>query len=160
MRDDQEKKTMNERIRAFYKQSGGPNNPQIETIIEKHLLYGKDHGVPGKRETFKDAMLEVFLDDYSTKDIVMWLLKAKYDISDRWQELIVGKTMDQIAAAEEMTSDKEPSVSDNIKLAQLEQRLVKLENNIGKIVTLLEDANNSQNNNESMTNRIIRSQGF
>ncbi|RFU65473.1 hypothetical protein [Peribacillus glennii] len=134
MQNEQEKKTMKERIRAFYAQSGGPNNPQIERIIEKHLLDGKDHGVPCKRETFKDAVRDVFLDDYSTKDIVMWLLKTKYDISDRWYELVNGRSADLIAAAKEFTGDES-------RLNQIEDRLMRVEENLNRLISYMEHTN-------------------
>ncbi|CAH0347392.1 hypothetical protein [Bacillus sp. CECT 9360] len=131
MRNEQEKKTMNERIQAFYAQSGGPNNPQISRIIEKHLLDGKDHGTPGKRETFRDAIRDVFLDDYSTKDIVMWLLKTKYDIGDRWEELIKARSGELGAAAKEMQGDES-------KLEQMEERLLRMEENLNRLVAHLQ----------------------
>lgn len=128
MRNVEEAKTMNERIRAFYKQSGGPNNPQIERIIEKHLLYGKDHGVPGKRETFKDAMMDVLLDDFSTKDLIMWVLKTKYDLADRWQELVGGQNPELVAAAKEEWEKRD----------QLEDRMAALEQKLDQMLKLLE----------------------
>ncbi|PLR96367.1 hypothetical protein [Bacillus sp. T33-2] len=147
MIDEREKKTMNERIRAFYQQSGGPNNPQISRIIEKHLLDGKDHGAPGKRESFKDAMLEVFLDDYTTKDIILWLLKTKYDISDRWQELVSGRTNQFVAVAAE-----EPQ-PDESRLNKLEDRLLRLETSIEKIVHYLETNEPSKHEAENQTQK-------
>lgn len=128
MRNVEEAKTMNERIRAFYKQSGGPNNPQIERIIEKHLLYGKDHGVPGKRETFKDAMMDVLLDDFSTKDLIMWVLKTKYELADRWQELVGGQNPELVAAAKEEWEKRD----------QLEDRMAALEQKLDQMLKLLE----------------------
>lgn len=50
MAEKQEKMTMNQRIEAFYRQSGGPSSPEIDKILAEHLMYGKDHGVPGKRK--------------------------------------------------------------------------------------------------------------
>jgi hypothetical protein len=131
MENEQEKKTMNERIKAFYAQSGGPNNPQINQIIEKHLLYGKDHGVPGKRETFKDAMLDVFLDDFSTKDFVMWLMKTKYDLSDRWQELVSARAGSQIAAAHDGPREAR-------RLEQFEDRLIDMESKLQTILDYIQ----------------------
>lgn len=139
MRDDQEKKTMNERIRAFYAQSGGPNNSQIQQIIEKHLLYGKDHGIPGKRETFKDAVTDVFLDDFSTKDMVMWLLKSKYDLQDRWQELIQSRK----GAAPSSSTPAE-----NRRLESVEHRLNTIEE---KIETILDHLTHLQNKNSKIS---------
>lgn len=139
MRDEQEKKTMNERIQAFYRQSGGPNNAQIGRIIEQHLLNGKDHGVPGKRETFKDAIMEVFLDDYSTKDLVMWLLKTKYDISDRWEEFVGGKPSDPEVAATQMMDRIEQD-----KVAKLEERLASVEQKLEVISNFIQSVEKSQ----------------
>jgi hypothetical protein len=146
MRDDEEKQTMNERMRAFYEQSGGPNNPQITGIIEKHLLNGKDHGVPGKRETFKDAVLDVFLDDYSTKDIVMWLLKTKYDIGDRWQELVKGRSTEFLAAAKEFQGDS--------KLEHIEERLLRVEENLNKLVAYLDQSGDKNDFVNKETSRV------
>ena len=64
-RDEQERLTMQQRIDAFYRQSGGPNNPEIKKILEKHLLYGKDHGMPGYKETIEDAFIDTVVNDPS-----------------------------------------------------------------------------------------------
>ncbi|CAM3843354.1 hypothetical protein ALPO108162_08565 [Alicyclobacillus pomorum] len=55
--------TMSQRIEAFYRQSGGPNNPDIDRLLEKHLLYGKDHGMPGYKETIEDAFIDTVVND-------------------------------------------------------------------------------------------------
>ncbi|WP_251549771.1 hypothetical protein [Neobacillus muris] len=137
---DEEKKTMNERIKAFYAQSGGPNNPQINQIIEKHLLYGKDHGAQGKRETFKDAIMDVFLDDFSTKDMVMWLLKTKYDMKDRWEELISVRSVNgQIAAGHDNSGEIQ-------RLEKLEYRMAAIEE---KLQTILEHVQQNPMNSSS-----------
>lgn len=88
MSDEQEKLTMKQRIDAFYRQSGGPNNPEITKILNKHLLYGKDHGVPGRRETIKDAFTEVFLSDRSTQPIVLGLMKMGQSIRNEWDRYL------------------------------------------------------------------------
>lgn len=124
--DEQEKVTMSKRIQAFYEQSGGPNNPKINQIIEKHLLYGKDHGTPGQRETLKDAFLEVFLDDHSTKGIIMWLLRQKFETQDRWNEFINKGDPGLQRIAEEFAR------MNNSHLEELEKRLNGLEKNIEK----------------------------
>ncbi|EKP95557.1 hypothetical protein [Thermaerobacter subterraneus] len=69
--------TMEERIQAFFRQSGGPNNPQIPKLVEKHLLYGKDHGIPGYRETFADAFIDAVVGDPS--------LLLIYERLQRWR---------------------------------------------------------------------------
>ncbi|GAB6876584.1 hypothetical protein [Thermaerobacter litoralis] len=69
--------TMEERIQAFFRQSGGPNNPQIPKLVEKHLLYGKDHGIPGYRETFADAFIDAVVGDPS--------LLLIYERVQRWR---------------------------------------------------------------------------
>jgi hypothetical protein len=61
----EEKMTMEERIKAFYQQSGGPHNSQIPKLLEKHLLYGKDHGMAGYKETFEDAVIDTLVNDPS-----------------------------------------------------------------------------------------------
>lgn len=60
-----QKLTMQQRIDAFYRQSGGPNNPDIKKFLDKHLMYGKDHGVPGSKETMENAFLDMVINDDS-----------------------------------------------------------------------------------------------
>ncbi|UOE75812.1 hypothetical protein [Parageobacillus thermoglucosidasius] len=85
MKEEHEKMTMSQRIAAFYRQSGGPGNPQISRILEEHLLYGKDHGVPGKKEDIKDVFTEVFLNDHSTQPLVMGLLRVRMALKEQWE---------------------------------------------------------------------------
>lgn len=59
------KMTMEERIQAFYRQSGGPHNSKIHKLLEEHLLNGKDHGMPGHKETFEDAIMHTVMNDPS-----------------------------------------------------------------------------------------------
>lgn len=101
MGEAHESMTMNQRIEAFYRQSGGPGNPEIDRILEKHLMNGKDHGVPGQKETIKDAFAEVFLDDRSTRGIALGLLRMEYHMKDQWEAFLNGRTPDveQLAAA-------------------------------------------------------------
>ncbi|QIZ68668.1 hypothetical protein [Geobacillus subterraneus] len=84
MRDEQELLTMSQRIEAFYRQSGGPRSPVIRRLLERHLLYGKDHGIPGKREEFTDAFRDVFLQDHSTRALVLGLFKLKTAFQEEW----------------------------------------------------------------------------
>ncbi|NNV06028.1 hypothetical protein [Geobacillus sp. C56-T2] len=84
MRDEHEEWTMSQRIEAFYRQSGGPGSPVIRRLLERHLLYGKDHGIPGKREEFADAFREVFLHDHSTRSLVLGLFKLKTALQEEW----------------------------------------------------------------------------
>lgn len=58
-----ERLTMQQRIDAFFAQSGGPHNPQIKRVLEDHLLYGKDHGVKGHKETVVDALMQTVAGD-------------------------------------------------------------------------------------------------
>ncbi|PTX64705.1 hypothetical protein C8P63_102200 [Melghirimyces profundicolus] len=60
-----EKRTMEERIQAFYQQSGGPNNREIARLLEEHLLNGRDHGMTGYKETFEDAVMDTIIQDPS-----------------------------------------------------------------------------------------------
>ncbi|MFO7263286.1 MAG: hypothetical protein A6D91_04310 [Bacillaceae bacterium G1] len=76
---------MTRRIEAFYRQSGGPGNPLIDRLLEEHLLYGKDHGVRGRKEEIKDAFIEVFLNDHSTRPIVLALMKFGHQLRKEWQ---------------------------------------------------------------------------
>ncbi|MEW5320974.1 hypothetical protein V2J23_02175 [Geobacillus thermoleovorans] len=84
MREDQEELTMSKRIEAFYRQSGGPGNPTIRRLLDRHLLYGKDHGIPGKREEFEDAFREVFLQDHSTRSLILGFFKLKSALKQEW----------------------------------------------------------------------------
>jgi len=74
---DQDIISMEKRIQAFYKQSGGPHNPQIQRILEKHLLYGKDHGMAGYKETYEDAVMDTIINDPS--------LLLLYERIQRWR---------------------------------------------------------------------------
>ncbi|SIS85489.1 hypothetical protein [Alicyclobacillus vulcanalis] len=78
-RDAQERLTMERRIEAFYRQSGGPNNPEIPKILEKHLLYGRDHGPKGKRETLEDALRDMIAKDYSNQILFKWFMQARME---------------------------------------------------------------------------------
>jgi hypothetical protein len=85
-RMDNEKMTMEQRIEAFYRQSGGPNNDRIPELLEKHLLHAKDHGMPGYRETFEDGIMDVVLNDPSLlllyERIQRWRLKRRAEGGD------------------------------------------------------------------------------
>lgn len=77
------KMTMEERIEAFYQQSGGPHNSQIPKLLEQHLLYGKDHGMPGYKETFEDAIIDTLVMDPSLlllfERVQRWRINRKDD---------------------------------------------------------------------------------
>lgn len=60
---EEEDLTLQQRMEAFYRQSGGPNNPDIPRILNNHLLYGKDHGRHGYRQTIEDAFIDTVLGD-------------------------------------------------------------------------------------------------
>src|SRR5690606_39890918 len=85
-RMDNEKMTMEQRIEAFYRQSGGPNNDRIPELLEKHILHAKDHGMPGYRETFEDGIMDVVLNDPSLlllyERIQRWRLKRRAEGGD------------------------------------------------------------------------------
>ncbi|MDI9260376.1 hypothetical protein [Alicyclobacillus sendaiensis] len=78
-REAQEQLTMQKRIEAFYRQSGGPNNPDIPKILEKHLLYGRDHGPKGKRETLEDALRDMIAQDYSNQILFKWFMQWRME---------------------------------------------------------------------------------
>jgi len=84
MCDEQEQMTMSKRIEAFYRQSGGPGSPTIRRLLERHLLYGKDHGLPGKKEEFEDVIRDVFLQDHSTRPLAIALFKLKAALKQEW----------------------------------------------------------------------------
>lgn len=73
----EKKMSMDEQIQAFYRQSGGPHNSQISELLEKHLLYGEDHGMEGYKENFEDAVMDTLIGDPS-----LLLLYERYQ---RWK---------------------------------------------------------------------------
>src|SRR5690606_40152137 len=83
---EKEKLTMEQRMEAFYRQSGGPNNDRIAELLENHLLNAKDHGMPGYRETFEDGIMDVVLNDPSLlllyERIQRWRLKRRAEGGD------------------------------------------------------------------------------
>lgn len=125
---DQESLTMRERIEAFYRQSGGPNNPDIQRIIEEHLLYGKDHGVRGKRETIRDAFKRVISNDPSNKMVYEWFAQFRASLNDHWEELVHR----QDGQTERMMRELAQVV--NKRLAEQEQRLAQLEAKLDQIL--------------------------
>jgi hypothetical protein len=109
-RDNQDESlTMSQRIEAFYRQSGGPNNPDIERLLEKHLLYGKDHGIPGYKETIEDAFIDTVVND----PVLLILFQRFQRFRHRNTNLNDGKS---VAFKEEMESV-------HAKLAELQAEL-------------------------------------
>lgn len=106
MSDEQENLTMRQRIDAFYRQSGGPGNPEIARILDKHLLYGKDHGIPGKKETIKDAFTEVFLSDRSTQPIVLGLMKIGQNLRKEWERYLDAQRPDTEQLIEQLKREQ------------------------------------------------------
>ncbi|QQK74599.1 hypothetical protein HUG15_02600 [Salicibibacter cibarius] len=94
MSEKNENMSMQERIDYFYRQSGGPGNPEIERILKDHLLNGKDHGIPGQKEEPKDAFTEVFLSDHSTQPIVMGFMKMRFAMKEQWEAYLNAKQTD------------------------------------------------------------------
>lgn len=88
MNTDHEKLTMKQRIDAFYRQSGGPGSPEIPRLLNEHLLYGKDHGIRGKKEDVRDAFTEVFLSDRSTQPVVLGLMKLGNVVRQEWERYL------------------------------------------------------------------------
>lgn len=105
MSNEQENLTMKQRIDAFYRQSGGPGNPDIERIIEEHLKYGKDHGIRGKKEDIRDAFTEVFLGDRSTRPLVLGLMKIQQTIRSEWERYLSAQRPDKEELIEELTKE-------------------------------------------------------
>ncbi|AXF56874.1 hypothetical protein [Salicibibacter kimchii] len=91
MTEKKENMSMQERIDYFYRQSGGPGNPEIDRILKEHLLNGKDHGVTGRKEELKDAFTEVFLSDHSTRSILMGVMKMRFAMKDQWEAYLNAK---------------------------------------------------------------------
>lgn len=106
MSEEQEKMTMSQRIDYFYRQSGGPDNPQIKKILDEHLINGKDHGVRGRKEEVKDAFTEVFLNDHSTRPLVLGLLRMRYALKDQWQAYLDAQRPDVKQVVEELKNEE------------------------------------------------------
>lgn len=68
---------LQQRMAAFFRQSGGPTSPAIDEFLEHHLRYGKDHGESGHKETIEDVFQQVVEGDHS--------LKTMMKIYGRWQ---------------------------------------------------------------------------
>lgn len=110
----QEALTMQQRMDAFYRQSGGPNNPQIAKILEKHLLYGKDHGIPGQKETIQNAFFDTIVGDPSLLMMVqMWQQRKQKDLSSKGsttpnpnQDILARLQSETTALRQEMTTLK------------------------------------------------------
>ncbi len=128
---EQESLTMRERIEAFYRQSGGPNNPDIQRIIEEHLLYGKDHGVRGKRETIKDVFMRVISGDPSNRLVLEWFMKRQSYSNNRGKELERRKD----GQLDRMMQEFAHVV--NKRLAEQDRRLAQLEMKMEQILQQL-----------------------
>ncbi|HEX7065136.1 MAG TPA: hypothetical protein VF199_08745 [Bacillales bacterium] len=115
MTEEQEKLTMNQRIEAFYRQSGGPMNPEIGKILEDHLMNGKDHGVPGKKETIKDAFAEVFLDDHSTKGIALGFLRLSYNMKNQWEAFLNSRSLDAEQIVEALKKERARTSDESLR---------------------------------------------
>lgn len=127
------KMTMEERIQAFYRQSGGPNNPEIDRILKQHLMHGKDHGIKGKIETVEDAIRDAFTDDKSTALIVDWLAEKKIErLSRRYQE------EDKYLQLGEQIRQGFESIS-NERLVDLEKELFLLSEKVKELVKLVDE---------------------
>lgn len=72
--DDQ---LLQQRMAAFFRQSGGPTSPEIQSFLDNHLRNGKDHGEPGHLETIEDVVQQVIEGDHS--------LKTLLKVYSRWQ---------------------------------------------------------------------------
>jgi hypothetical protein len=81
--DAREKLTMEQRIQAFYAQSGGPGNPQIKKFLDHHLRYGADHGVPGHIETVEDVFRSVVRKDKSLFTLHQLWMRRQADQEER-----------------------------------------------------------------------------
>ena len=113
-RREQERLTMQRRIEAFYQQSGGPNSPEIDRFMDKHLRYGADHGDYGHMETVEDAFQDAVLEDKS--------LLTLYELYNRWN-----------------SRRKEEADGDSAN-GELEERISRLEGEVRSLRGLLEAA--------------------
>ncbi|WDL96289.1 hypothetical protein [Alicyclobacillus sp. ALC3] len=111
-----ERLTMQQRIDAFFAQSGGPHNPQIKRVLEDHLLYGKDHGVKGHKETVVDALMQTVAAD----PFLLFMFQ-------QWNNHRISATVSQRPSHASVHSDPE-QLADQLSALQAEvaelQRLV------------------------------------
>lgn len=122
--------TMEERIQAFFRQSGGPNNPDIEKILERHLLYGKDHGMKGQKETFQDAIRDALVDDKSTSMVLDWLAERRISqLQDKYQQQDVSQQL--VDAIRSIGGDQ-------TRLVALEKQVAALHDKLDRVLAQLE----------------------
>ncbi|MFA8438417.1 hypothetical protein [Pueribacillus sp. YX66] len=106
MSEEHEDLTMKQRIDAFYRQSGGPGSPEIAKILNEHLIYGKDHGVRGKKEDVRDAFTEVFLSDRSTQPVVLGLMKLRNAVRQEWERYLEARRSNLDEKLEQLKREK------------------------------------------------------
>lgn len=126
------KLSMEERIQAFYQQSGGPQNPEIDRILREHLKYGKDHGTSGVIETLKDAIRTALLQDKSLKI----LYDKFYERKDENEERRIRKFENFQQMGREIRAGIE--VRQNERVTRLEAEMKKLNQMVTQLIDKLE----------------------
>ena len=84
--DEEDVLTMNQRIQAFYRQSGGPGVPEIGKFLEHHLRYGTDHGVPGHKETIEDVFSQVVRGDKSLMTLYQLYMRRQAEKEEKEEQ--------------------------------------------------------------------------
>jgi hypothetical protein len=82
----QESLSMNERIQYFYKQSGGPGNPEIKKVLDDHLRYGSDHGPRGHMQTIEDVFRDVVRGDKSLMTIYQLYMRRQAEKEEKEEQ--------------------------------------------------------------------------
>jgi hypothetical protein len=118
---EEEDLTLEQRIEAFYRQSGGPNNPDVPRILNNHLLYSKDHGRHGYRQTVEDAVIDTVLGDPT----LLLLFQRVQQWRNRKQQAAQG------------TAGASPCVQDDIR--RLQSDVAALREEIASLKVLLGD---------------------
>jgi|GEM_PF-5766727 len=74
-----ESRSLEERVRLLYAQSGGPEQAakKIEKLTQQHLLTGNDHGTPGQVETYQDVIEGIAGNDRSLAFLYNGLKQAQ-----------------------------------------------------------------------------------
>lgn len=124
---EQEQLSLESRIQAFYRQSGGPGNPQIQKILQNHLLYGKDHGRSGYRETLEDAFIDAVNKDHSMlllfQRLITWRQKRSVQrtLSTEWQQSLF-QVQQEVRQLREQISQLEQTVLQNLSCDDAQTR--------------------------------------
>jgi len=123
----QETQTMQQRIQVFYRQSGGPGNPAIKKVLDRHLRYGADHGVSGHMETVEDAFRDVVRGDKSLMTLYQLYMRRQADKEEKEEQ-----RKDDLAELSEKVGRMEVELSE--KVGRLEGELRSLRELLAQVL--------------------------